>query len=41
MTQSLLYRLSCLAVAIAVMAAPSVFNPALAAGGAVKSRGPA
>jgi ribonuclease Z len=38
MIQSLHYRLACFAMAVAVMAAPSIFSPALAAGGAVKSR---
>jgi len=38
MIQSLHYRIACLAMVVAVMAAPSVFSPALAAGGAVKSR---
>ena len=37
MIQSLHHRLASLAIAVAVMAASSVFGPALAAGGAVKS----
>ncbi len=38
MIQSLHYRIACLATVVAVLAAPSVFGTAQAAGGAVKSR---